>query len=64
MTPAMLRQFWRSVANLSASVPENELVSYLVDTCRQQEPLNQMEPNELNHFISIRLPLIRELVGI
>ncbi|WP_017327812.1 hypothetical protein [Synechococcus sp. PCC 7336] len=67
MTPVAIRQFWRTIDSLDWSgLPrqdDDQLVPILLDACKRQPDLDQLEPSALNSYITNRLPLIREIAS-
>jgi len=65
MSPAIIRLFWDSVSqaqpNLLLNLDDDGLLSLLVDQVRQRSSLDSHQQNDLSHYISNRLPLIREM---
>jgi hypothetical protein len=65
MTPAIIRLFWDSVnqaqPNLILNLDDDGLMSWLVDQVQQRSCLDPHQQNDLNAYISNRLPLIREM---
>ncbi len=65
MTPAIIRLFWDSVnqahPNLLLNLDDDGLMSWLVDQVQQRSSLDSHQQNDLNAYISNRLPLIREM---
>ena len=65
MSPAMIRLFWDSVnqaqPNLLLNLDDDGLMSWLVDQVKQRSSLDPHQQNDLSHYISNRLPLIREM---
>ena len=65
MTPAIIRLFWDSVSqaqpNLLLNLDDDGLLSWLVDQVKQRSSLDCSQQNDLSHYISDRLPLIREM---
>jgi hypothetical protein len=65
MSPAILRLFWDSVSqaqpNLLLNLDDDGLLRWLVDQVKQRSSLDGIQQNALSHYISDRLPLIREM---
>ncbi len=65
MSPAMIRAFWDSVnqaqPNLLLNLDDDGLMRWLVDQVKQRSSLDPHQQNDLSHYISNRLPLIREM---
>ncbi|BBC23057.1 MULTISPECIES: hypothetical protein [Pseudanabaena] len=65
MSPAIIRLFWDSVnqaqPNLLLNLDDDGLMSWLVDQVKQRSALDSHQQNDLSHYISDRLPLIREM---
>jgi len=65
MSPAIIRLFWDSVSqaqpNLLLNLDDDGLLRLLVDQVRQRSSLDSHQQNDLSHYISNRLPLIREM---
>jgi hypothetical protein len=65
MSPAIIRLFWDSVSqaqpNLLLNLDDDGLLSLLVDQVRKRSSLDPHQQNDLSHYISNRLPLIREM---
>ena len=65
MSPAIIRLFWDSVnqaqPNLLLNLDDDGLMSWLVEQVQQRSTLDFHQQNDLNHYISDRLPLIREM---
>ena len=65
MSPAIIRLFWDSVSqaqpNLLLNLDDDGLLSWLVDQVKQRSSLDCSQQNDLSHYISDRLPLIREM---
>ncbi len=65
MSPAIVRVFWDSVnqaqPHLLLNLDDAGLMSWLVDQVKQRSSLDSCQQNDLNHYISDRLPLIREM---
>jgi hypothetical protein len=65
MTPAILRLFWDSVnqaqPNLLLHLDDDKLRNLLVDEVKRRSALDSHQQNDLSHYISDRLPLIREM---
>ncbi|MEN9243213.1 MAG: hypothetical protein Q6K55_13080 [Thermostichus sp. DG02_3_bins_51] len=66
MTPEMVRQFWSLVSEIGRpewlTQGDDDLVQLLVNACRKQHALSLVDTSTLNRYISIRLPLIRDIV--
>ena len=65
MSPAIIRLFWDSVnqaqPNLLLNLDDDGLLSWLVDQVQQRSALDNHQQHDLSHYISDRLPLIREM---
>lgn len=65
MSPAIIRLFWDSVnqaqPNLLLNLDDDGLMSWLVEQVQQRSSLDSHQQNDLSHYISDRLPLIREM---
>ncbi|MDX2255241.1 MAG: hypothetical protein NW214_06990 [Pseudanabaenaceae cyanobacterium bins.39] len=65
MTPAIMRLFWDSVnqaqPNLLLNLDDDGLLSWLVDQVKQRSSLDTSQQDDLSHYISDRIPLIREM---
>jgi hypothetical protein len=65
MSPAIMRLIWDSVdqaqPHLLLNLDDAGLMSWLVDQVKQRSSLDSCQQNDLNHYISDRLPLIREM---
>lgn len=65
MPPTILHQFWAFIENTQATTLLNlddaTLVGWLIGQFQRQAVLNTEETQNLNTYISGRLPLIREL---
>ncbi len=65
MSPAIIRLFWDSVnqaqPNMLLNLDDDGLLSLLVDQVQQRSSLDTHQQNDLSHYISNRLPLIREM---
>jgi hypothetical protein len=65
MTPSMLRQFWGVVSGLNlrglSIQNDDELVPILLNACRHQPQLNNLDNDTLLAYITSRLHLIRDL---
>ena len=66
MTPEMMRRFWKLVSEIGrpelALQEDEKIVNTLLDACQQYHPFSNLDNNELNSYISARIPLIRDLV--
>lgn len=66
MTPEMVRQFWTLVGEIGRpewlTQRDDDLVRLLLNACRKQHALSLVDTSILNRYISIRLPLIRDIV--
>jgi hypothetical protein len=66
MTPDMVRRFWSVVEGILR--PElvmrqnDDLTRLLLHACLQEDPLRSVDSTDLNTYISVHLPLIRDLV--
>jgi hypothetical protein len=60
-----MRLIWDSVdqaqPHLLLNLDDAGLMSWLVDQVKQRSSLDSCQQNDLNHYISDRLPLIREM---
>jgi len=65
MSPAIIRLFWDSVSqaqpNLLLNLDDDGLLSLLVEQVQQRSSLDTHQQIDLSHYISNRLPLIREM---
>ena len=65
MSPSMLRQFWSLVETIYSEIPlaldDSSLIQWLLRQMRTRRRLSAEETDLLVHYISDRLPLIREL---
>ncbi len=65
MSPAIIRLFWDSVnqaqPNLLLNLDDDRLLRWLVDQVKQRSALDHHQQHDLSHYISDRLPLIREM---
>jgi hypothetical protein len=65
MSPDIIRLFWDSVnqahPNLLLNLDDDGLMSWLIDQVQQRSSLDSHQQNDLNNYISNRLPLIREM---
>ncbi len=66
MTPEMVRQFWSLVSETVRpewlTQRDEELVNLLLNACQKKHALSLVDPSILNRYITLRLPLIRDLV--
>jgi hypothetical protein len=66
MTPEMVRQFWSLVSEIGRpdwlNQRDDDLVNLLLSACQKKHALSNVDASILNRYISIRLPLIREIV--
>jgi hypothetical protein len=66
MTPEMMRRFWKLVSEIGrpelALQEDEKIVNTLLDACQQYHPFSNLDNNELNSYITARIPLIRDLV--
>ncbi|MEM6447018.1 MAG: hypothetical protein AAFY57_04350 [Cyanobacteria bacterium J06642_2] len=67
MTPLTIRHFWQLIDRINlqglSSKQDVELVPLLVQECRKEPHLDAVETTTLNTYISVRLPLIRDLLA-
>lgn len=67
MTPLTIRHFWQLIDRINRqglSVRQDaELVPLLVQECRKEPHLDTVETAALNSYISVRLPLIRDVLA-
>ncbi|MCA6596258.1 MAG: hypothetical protein IM516_01850 [Pseudanabaena sp. M158S2SP1A06QC] len=65
MSPAIIRLFWDSVnqahPNHLLNLDDDGLMRWLVDQVKQRSALDSHQQSDLSHYISDRLPLIREM---
>jgi hypothetical protein len=65
MSPSMLRQLWfiveTSQSQTMLNLDDNSLVQWLLKQLKAQRSLDHDETNAFSHYISSRLPLIRDL---
>jgi succinate dehydrogenase flavin-adding protein (antitoxin of CptAB toxin-antitoxin module) len=65
MNPQFLRHLWSLVDHSQSSyllaLDDNGLVRWLVDQFTVQQPINQVETDQLSHYIRSKIPLIRDL---
>lgn len=65
MNPHLLRHLWslvdRSQSSYLLDLDDNGLVRWLIDEFIVQQPINQAETDQLNHYIRAKIPLIRDL---
>ena len=65
MTPSTIRQFWRTVDSLDWSrIPRqdnDEILPLLLTACKRQPAFEQTDLHALVSYITLRLPLIREI---
>jgi hypothetical protein len=65
MNPQILRHLWslveRSQGSHLLALDDNGLVCWLLDQFTGQQPINQAEADQLNHYIRAKIPLIRDL---
>lgn len=66
MNPQFLRHLWslvdRSQGSYLLALDDNHLVHWLVDQFTVQQPINQMETDQLSGYIRSKITLIRDLV--
>jgi hypothetical protein len=66
MTPEMVRQFWSLVGEIGRpdwlTQRDDDLVHLLLNACQKKHALSTVDTSILNRYISIRLPLIRDIV--
>ncbi|MBD2425520.1 hypothetical protein [Phormidium sp. FACHB-1136] len=65
MNPHLLRHLWslvdRSQSTNLLDLDDNGLVRWLMDEFMVQQPINQVETDQLDHYIRAKIPLIRDL---
>lgn len=65
MNPHLLRHLWslvdRSQSSYLLALDDNGLVRWLIDEFMVQQPINQAETVQLDHYIRAKIPLIRDL---
>jgi hypothetical protein len=65
MTPEMVRRFWALIQEINQPdllrQQDDDVILFLLKVCQQQHPLSNVEPSDLNQYITSRLPLIRDL---
>ncbi len=65
MNPHLLRHLWslvdRSQSTNLLDLDDNGLVRWLMDEFIMQQPINQVETDQLDHYIRAKIPLIRDL---
>jgi hypothetical protein len=66
MTPEMIRQFWSLVSEIGRpdwlNQRDDDLVNLLLNACQKRHALSTVDTSVLNRYITLRLPLIREIV--
>ncbi|MGQ9837382.1 MAG: hypothetical protein ACUVRV_05325 [Cyanobacteriota bacterium] len=66
MNPEMVRQFWSLVVEIGRpdwlTQRDDDLVNLLLSACQKKQALSNVDTSILNRYISIRLPLIRDIV--
>ncbi|MFS8740976.1 hypothetical protein [Synechococcus sp. WC10meta] len=66
MTPEMIRQFWSLVSEIGRpdwlNQRDDDLVNLLLNACQKRYALSTVDPSVLNRYITLRLPLIREIL--
>jgi hypothetical protein len=66
MTPEMVRQFWSLVSEIGRpdwlTKRDDDLVNLLLSACQKKQALSSVDASILNRYISIRLPLIRDIL--
>jgi len=67
MTPSILRLFWNLVyqaqPNLILHLEDDKLTNWLTEQVRQKLCLDHSQENDLNSYISDRIPLIRDIAS-
>ena len=65
MNPTLLRHLWslveRSQSSHLLNLDDNSLVSWLLEQFTGQQIINQVETDQLHHYIRAKIPLIRDL---
>jgi hypothetical protein len=65
MNPFLIRQLWTAVeatqATLLLNLDDNDLVQRLMRQLRDQQSLDASESSLVNHYIELKLPLIRDM---
>ncbi|MEA5510123.1 hypothetical protein VB715_10155 [Crocosphaera sp. UHCC 0190] len=65
MSPTILRQLWSIIEQTQAqtllSLSQADLVNCLIAKLQQKKPLSHDEYHHLNHYITLRATLIRDL---
>ena len=65
MNPHLLRHLWSLVDPTQSTnlldLDDNGLVRWLMDEFMVQQPINQVETDQLDHYIRAKIPLIRDL---
>ncbi len=65
MSPEAIRRFWSLIemtqTNLLLTLDNDALVAWLSRQLRREGFLKKVDSNDLNAYISARLPLIRDL---
>jgi hypothetical protein len=65
MNPFLLRQLWSAVeatqATLLLNLDDNALVQRLMVQLGAQQSLDAAESSQINHYIELKLPLIRDM---
>jgi succinate dehydrogenase flavin-adding protein (antitoxin of CptAB toxin-antitoxin module) len=65
MNPYLLRHLWflvdRAQSSYLLDLDDNGLVRWLMDEFIMQQPIDQAETDQLNHYIRAKIPLIRDL---
>jgi hypothetical protein len=65
MNPFLIRQLWTAVeatqATLLLNLDDNDLVQRLMRQLRDQQSLDATESSMVNHYIELKLPLIRDM---
>ena len=66
MTPEMIRQFWSLVSEIGRpdwlNQRDDDLVNLILNACQKRHALSTVDTSVLNRYITLRLPLIREIV--
>jgi hypothetical protein len=66
MTPEMIRQFWSLVSEIGRpdwlDQRDDDLVNLILNACQKRYALSTVDTSVLNRYITLRLPLIREIV--
>jgi len=66
LTPEMIRQFWSLVSEIGRpdwlNQRDDDLVNLLLNACQKRHALSTVDTSVLSRYITLRLPLIREIV--